>query len=205
MFYYLHGELAYLVPGLAVLDVGGVGYKLTVSGSTYDALPKSRQDATDVTLFTHMAVREDDVELFGFATETELDVFKLLITVSGIGPKAAMSILSAMTPEQFTLAVCTEDRKSISAANGIGAKTAARIILELRDKMLKESGGVLPDVEPVAAAPASAGHGKLNEALEALITLGYNRSDAMSVIKTLDIENMSLEEIIRASLKKLIR
>ena len=103
MFYYLCGKLTHLENNLAVLDVGGVGYKLTVSGTTYDAMPPNRsvKEPPTVRLYTHMAVREDGIELFGFATETELSSFKLLISVSGVGPKAAMSILSFLTPEKF--------------------------------------------------------------------------------------------------------
>lgn len=206
MFYYLRGNLVHVEPGMVVLDVGGVGYQLTVSGSTQSTLPaRSFSEAEEVLLYTYLAVREDGVELFGFATEQEKETFLLLITVSGVGPKAAMSILSAMTPEKFAIAVCSEDRKSISSANGIGPKTAARIILELRDKLLKESGGAFPAAAVDAPEVAPAGRGKLNEALDALMVLGYNRSDAMNLLKTLDVENMTLEELIRAALKKSAR
>ena len=207
MFYYLRGTLAYLQPGMAVLDVGGVGYQLTISATTQSALPaRSFSETQEVLLYTYLAVREDGIELFGFATEQEKETFELLITVSGVGPKAAMSILSAMTPEKFAIAVCSEDRKSISAANGIGPKTAARIVLELHDKLLKESGGAFPavssnDVHEVAPT----GRGKLNEALDALMVLGFNRSDALNILKNLDIEKMTLEELIRAALKQSAR
>ena len=132
MFYYLSGTLALAAPGLAVVDVGGVGYKLTISENTYAALP--RRGLTDaaapgVKLYTYMAVREDDIELFGFASEAELSSFRMLLGVSGVGPKAAMAILSILTPEKFALAVCMEDRKAIAKASGIGPKTAARIVL----------------------------------------------------------------------------
>ena len=136
MFYYISGKLAMLMPGFAVIDAGGVGYRLSISQNTYDSLPRSAADAEKVVkLYTWMAVREDDVELFGFASETELSSFKMLLTVSGVGPKAALSILSLLTPEKFALAVCTEDKKTIAKANGVGPKTAARIILELKDKL----------------------------------------------------------------------
>ena len=120
MFYYLQGKLAYTDLTTAVIDVGGVGYKLTVSGTTYSALPRTSAEPT-VKLYTYMAVREDEVELFGFYTEEELSAFKLLITVSGVGPKAAMAILTLLTPEKFALAVCSEDTKTLAKANGIGA------------------------------------------------------------------------------------
>lgn len=205
MFYYLKGALVHLENGLAVLDVGGVGYKLTISGTTYDAMPPNRSVATPPTvcLYTHMAVREDDVELFGFATQEELSSFKLLISVSGIGPKAAMSILTLLSPEKFALAVCTEDKKTIARANGIGPKTAARVILELKDKMLKETDLSSP-ISTAAPALAGASRGKLSEAVDALVVLGYSRAEATAVLKDLD-PSLELEEMIRAALKKLMK
>ena len=208
MFYYLCGKLALLKNDLAVIDVGGVGYKLTISGTTYEAMPANRsvKDPPTIKLFTYLAVREDGMELFGFATETELATFKLLITVSGVGPKAAMAILSHLTPEKFALAVCTDDKKTISKANGIGPKTAARVILELKDKLMKEAGGAdafASVASPLAGAPA-AKSGKLAEATDALMVLGYSRAEAMAAMKDMDIVNMELEEIIRLSLKRLM-
>lgn len=210
MFYYISGKLAHLENGVAVVDAGGVGYKLTISGTTYDAMPPNRsvKEPPNVLLYTYMAVREDGVELFGFANETELASFKLLISVSGVGPKAAMSILSLLTPEKFALAVCTEDKKTIAKANGIGPKTAARIILELKDKLMKEhAGDDLTSVTGVADSTlASNGkRGKLTEATDALIVLGYSRAEAMNALKDLNTDGMELEEIIRASLKKLMK
>ncbi|MBR3894731.1 MAG: Holliday junction branch migration protein RuvA [Clostridia bacterium] len=210
MFYYLSGKLARLENGIAVIDAGGVGYKLTISGTTYDAMPPNRsvKEPPTVLLYTHMAVREDGVELFGFATETELASFKLLITVSGVGPKAAMSILSLLSPEKFALAVCTEDKKTIAKANGIGPKTAARIILELKDKLMKEHAGEgLTSFSGSVSSPVSspAARGKLSEATDALIVLGYSKAEALNVLKTINTDGMDLEEIIRAALKKLMK
>ena len=211
MFYYISGKLAHLETGVAVIDAGGVGYKLTISGTTYDAMPPNRsvKEAPNVLLYTYMAVREDGIELFGFATETELASFKLLISVSGVGPKAAMSILSLLSPEKFALAVCTEDRKTIAKANGIGPKTAARIILELKDKLMKEhSADDFADLSTSASATApaaSAARGKLTEATDALIVLGYSRSEAANALKDIKIETMDLEGIIREALKKLMK
>ena len=207
MFYYLCGKLALLKNDLAVIDVGGVGYKLTISGTTYEAMPANRsvKDPPTIKLFTYLAVREDGMELFGFATETELATFKLLITVSGVGPKAAMAILSHLTPEKFALAVCTDDKKTISKANGIGPKTAARVILELKDKLMKEAGGsdaFASVASPIAGTPAKSG--KLAEATDALMVLGYSRAEAMAAMKDMDIAKMELEEIIRLSLKRLM-
>ena len=141
MFYYIKGTLAHLEPTFAVVDAGGVGYKLTISATTHDTMPPHLTGNTppEVKLYTHMAVREDGVELFGFGSHEELSAFKMLISVSGVGPKAAMAILSIFTPERFALAVCNNDTKAIAKANGIGAKTAARIVLELQDKLMKET------------------------------------------------------------------
>lgn len=211
MFYYISGKLARLESGVAVLDAGGVGYKLTISGTTYDAMPPNRsvKEPPVVLLYTYMAVREDGIELFGFATETELASFKLLISVSGVGPKAAMSILSLLSPEKFALAVCTEDKKTIAKANGIGPKTAARIILELKDKLMKEHAG--EDLSGAsstllsAQAPQTGTRGKLSEATDALIVLGYSRNEALSALKDLNTDSMDLETIIREALKKLMK
>ena len=206
MFYYLKGTLAHLESGVAVIDAGGVGYKLTISGTTYEAMPPSRsvKNPPIVKLYTHMAVREDGIELFGFATETELSTFKLLITVSGVGPKAALSILSQLTPEKFALAVCTDDKKAIAKANGIGPKTAARVILELKDKLMKETVDIGTDSFPISA-PAVGGTGKLHEATDALLVLGYSKAEALAALKDIDVSSMELEEIIRLSLKKLMK
>ncbi|MBE6565560.1 MAG: Holliday junction branch migration protein RuvA [Ruminococcaceae bacterium] len=207
MFYYLSGKLALLKNDLAVIDVGGVGYKLTISGTTYEAMPANRsvKEPPTIKLFTYLAVREDGLELFGFSTETELATFKLLITVSGVGPKAAMAILSHLTPEKFALAVCTDDKKTISKANGIGPKTAARVILELKDKLMKENGSFAGEMPASIAAVASpVKNNKLAEATDALMVLGYSRAEAMAAMKDMDIAKMELEEIIRLSLKRLM-
>jgi len=184
-----------------------VGFKLTVSGNTFQTLSPAASKKEIVKLYTELAVREDGMELFGFADEEEMNTFKLLITVSGVGPKAAMAVLTAFTPAKFALAVCTEDRKAIAKANGIGPKTAARIILELRDKMMSES--LLPSVEggtasPIAPAVPAAAGGKLSEAQEALLVLGYSKPQVLQVLHALDTSAMEVEDIIRAALKKLI-
>ena len=210
MFYYLSGKLAHLEAGVAVVDAGGVGYRLTISGTTYDAMPPNRsvKEPPTVKLYTHMAVREDGIELFGFANETERAYFKLLISVSGVGPKAAMSILSLLTPEKFALAVCTDDKKTIAKANGIGPKTAARIILELKDKLMKEHAGEdMGALTEIGVAPqaTSGKRGVLSEATDALLVLGYSRTEALSALKDLNTDTGELEEIIRLALKKLMK
>ncbi|MBQ2734782.1 MAG: Holliday junction branch migration protein RuvA [Clostridia bacterium] len=210
MFYYISGKLAHLETGVAVVDAGGVGYKLTISQTTYDAMPPNRsvKEPPQVLLYTYMAVREDGIELFGFSSETELASFKLLISVSGVGPKAAMSILSFLTPEKFALAVCSEDRKTIAKANGIGPKTAARIILELKDKLMKEHSAddLMSTLGSTDSGAVAAGkRGKLTEAVDALLVLGYSRAEATNALKDLNTDGMELEEIIRVTLKKMMK
>lgn len=216
MFYFIRGKLAMLEReqdrGFAVIDAGGVGYKLTVSGTTYDRMPPhlSVSEPPTVKLFTYMSVREDDVELFGFSSLEELSAFKMLISVSGVGPKVALSILSLLTPEKFAIAVCADDKKTISKASGVGAKTAARIVLELKDKLMKSSF-VSEDVLMNADASASTGadstpsaRKKISEATDALTVLGYNRAQINTVLASIDTNSLSLEEIIKSALKKLI-
>lgn len=211
MFYYIKGKLTFSNPSMAVVEAGGVGYKLTVSETTWRSLPRaSLTDPKEVLLFTYFSVREDGVELYGFGDERELSSFKMLLSVSGVGPKAAMSILSQLTPEKFALAVCTEDKKAISKAPGVGPKTAARIILDLRDKLMKEtsmgdddlSAAITDHSDEAAGAPA---RGKLTEAQDALVVLGYTRAEAQNALKGLDVTALSLEDIIKQALKKLIK
>lgn len=205
MFYYISGKLAMANPTTAVIDAGGVGYKLTISENTYNSLPPRSSDAPVAKLYTYMAVREDDVELFGFASEAELSSFKLLLTVSGVGPKAAISILSLLTPERFALAVCTEDKKTIAKANNIGPKTAARIILELKDKLAKTTDlGEAANASIESVAPMT-NTGKLAEAQDALMVLGYSRNEALNALKNIDTQSLELEEIIKRALKQLMR
>lgn len=207
MFYYVSGILAHLTPTFAVIDAGGVGYKMTISQNTYESLPRSAGgEAVSAQLYTYLSVREDGIELFGFVGEAELSTFKMLLGVSGVGPKAAISILSLLTPEKFALAVCTDDKKTIAKANGIGPKTAARIILELQDKLLKEAPAERTN-QTIAVAMTSEGTstGKLTEAQDALMVLGYNRSEALAALQSIDISGMELEDIIRQALKKLMK
>ena len=214
MFYYINGKLATLIRdgdrGIAVIDAGGVGYKFTVSGTTYDMMPPhlSVSEAPTVKLFSYMSVREDGIELFGFATQEELSAFKMLISVSGVGPKVALSVLSLLTPEKFALAVCSDDKKLISKANGVGAKTAARIVLELKDKLLKSSlvdpGTSEAITASIPAQTAAGGRSKLSEAQDALTVLGYNRAQINTALSSIDTASLSLEDIIKAALKKLI-
>ena len=203
MFYYLSGILAHREAGFAVIDCGGVGYKLTVSQNTLSDLDRIASKADKVKLFTYLAVREDDVELFGFYTEEELATFKLLLTVSGIGPKAAMGVLSAFTPDGLAKAVSTEDTKAISRANGIGAKGAARIVLELKDKLSYSTSDSAEPIKVSASAPKSSS--KLTEAAEALGALGYSRAEINSVLAKLNTNGMESGDIIRAALAQFMK
>ncbi|MBR6708284.1 MAG: Holliday junction branch migration protein RuvA [Clostridia bacterium] len=205
MFYYISGGLAHLEPNAAVVDAGGVGYYLTISQTTHSALPHPAVPMPQVKLYTYMAVREDAVDLFGFATNEELSAFKLLISVSGVGPKAAISILSLLTPEKFALAVCSEDTKTLSRAQGVGAKTAARIVLELKDKLLRESKEVNTTAAALETIKPGASTNRLTEAQDALIVLGYTRGEALTALRAIDTTGMELEDIIRAALKKLMK
>ncbi len=206
MFYYINGRLALKENCTAVLDVGGVGYKLTISGTTYDALPAANSltgEAKQVKLFTYLAVREDDIELFGFYSGEELSAFKMLISVSGVGPKAAMAVLTLLTPEKFALAVCSEDTKTLSKASGVGAKTAARIVLELKDKLSKENPDKTAKIG--SFAPSDVSRGNLTEAQDALVVLGYTRAEAVAALKGIDISGLEIEDIIKLALKKLMK
>lgn len=210
MFYYIRGPLVLLEQNSAAVDAAGVAYRMSISRTTYEALPKAafRTEPPVVTLYTYLAVREDGMELYGFACEDELASFRMLISVSGVGPKVALSVLSQLTPEKFALAVCTEDKKSLSKANGVGPKTAARIILELKDKLANSvfssgdggSGASLQQTEAGAKSPSKAA-----EAADALMVLGYNRTEALAALRDIDIDALPLEDIIRTALKKLIR
>ena len=201
MFYYLDGTVAEILPGLAVIDCGGVGYACKTTNNTLAALKKGQRGK----LYTHLNVGEGIFELYGFATQNELNSFRMLIGVSGVGPKAALAILSAATPEALAMAVGTEDAKALTAAPGIGKKIAQRIILELKDKMARETAGGLDfsGGKGVPAAPLFAS--KATEAAQALAVLGYSSQEVQMALKGVDVETLPLEEIIRQSLKKMVK
>lgn len=193
MFYYVKGELVMTDPQSAVVDCGGVGYKLTVSMNTLSHLTELGKK---VCLYTHFSVREDAVELFGFYDTEELYAFRLLISVSGVGPKAAIAILSLLSPAKFALAVSTGDTKTLSKASGVGAKTAARIVLELKDKV--SATAVADDGEAVVE---TARGGIMDDAIEALMVLGYQRQAAQKALA--GCKGETLEELMRAALNKI--
>lgn len=205
MFYHISGELALCEPSLAVIDCGGVGYKITISQMSYDSLVASVGDR--VKLFTHLQVKEDGIELFGFLTKEEIDCFRLLISVSGVGPKAAMAILSMFTPDRFIMCVQSEDSRALSRAPGVGAKTAARIILELRDKC----GGVSIAAMERSFAAEVAAHkntsrgSSFTEAADALTALGYSRAEVLDMLKGINTDGLDTAAIISAALKRLAK
>ncbi len=201
MFYYLYGELAYREGNMCVIDCNGVGYKLTVSMITADSLLTKL--GKKVKLYTHLAVREDGVEIFGFLSNEEKECFNKLTSVSGIGPKVAMNILSAHTPENLAVAVATDDVTLLAKTPGIGKKTAQRIILELKDKL---SFTISNDstFESYSAVNLQSKSENISEAVEALMVLGYDKPTIMSGIKGVD-PNMDPAEIIKHVLKKIAR
>ena len=204
MFYYLSGELAYRDLSTCVIDCGGVGYKLTVSYLTSEAYMSKL--GKQVKLYTHLAVREDGIELFGFGSYEEKECFNRLTSVSGIGPKAAMSILSTMTPEKLAVAICTDDAKAIAKSPGIGAKSAARIILELKDKMSKEMlNDAITNPSSNVSASVFVSNSAFSEASEALAVLGYDKATVMSALKGVDASISDVGEIIKQALKRLAR
>lgn len=200
MFYYISGKVAAAEANLVVIDAGGVGYAINTSYLSARSVRVGEQ----ATFFTHLRVAENVFEIYGFARKEELDSFKLLLNISGVGPKAAVAILSTVTPEKLALCVISGDEKSLTAAPGVGKKLAQRILLELKDKMTREqleSASGMTGVE----LPASVGgaSGNLEDALAALMELGYPRAAASSALQGVDVANLGVEEIIRAALKRL--
>jgi Holliday junction DNA helicase RuvA len=198
MIYAVHGKVEHTEPHLAVIDTGGVCYAVNTSLQTLSRIKKGESTR----LYTYLYLREGICELYGFFSREELSSFKLLIAISGVGPKAAVSILSASTPERLALAVITGDEKALTVAPGIGKKLAQRIILELKDKLSKSSSGQLSQVPP--GAEFDTGGSPLSDAQAALCVLGYTPVEAAMAVKGLD-ESMPLEEIIRQALKGMTR
>ena len=198
MLYYVNGPVAEIESGLAVIDCGGVGYACATTNYTLSQLKKGER----AKLYTYLNVREDAVELFGFASQSELRSFKMLIGVSGVGPKAALSILSATTPQQLAMAVVMGDEKTLTAAPGIGKKIAQRIILELKDKLAREQDSFEAGSAP---APMPLSSSKSGEAAAALAVLGYGSQEITAALKGIDMAALPLEEIIRQALKKMVK
>ncbi len=201
MFYYVKGTVAHIAPYLAVIDCGGVGYACHTTNNTLSYLKKGESGQ----LFTHLNVREDAMELYGFATENELNCFQMLIAVSGVGPKAAISILSSTTPEGLAMSIITGDEKSLTVAQGIGKKIAQRIILELKDKLAKGQLGQTAGESYGGTGVTVIPQNKASEAAAALAVLGYSQAEVGVALKGVDVENLALEDIVRQALKKMVK
>jgi len=201
MFYYLEGIVAIIGQNLAVIDIGGVGYACLTTLNTLSRLETGKK----VRLYTYCNIKEDAFDIYGFYDLSEKRCFELLLGVSGVGPKAALSILSANTPESFAIAVINDDDTALTMAQGVGKKLAARIILELKDKMSKETGslkgaGYVPP-QGDAGQPAS----KQRDAAAALAVLGYSQGEISAAMRGIDINELSVEEIIREVLKQSVK
>lgn len=198
MFYSLRGTLIYTENTIAVVECGGVGYKCLTTAATMASLPPIGEE---VFLLTYMNVREDAVDLFGFSSQAELESFRMLISVSGVGPKAGLAILSVLSPDRFALSVAAGDAKALTAAPGVGPKLAQRIVLELKDKISSERLSESLGGSSAAALDAVSGtKSNTGEAISALMALGYSQTEAASVIAKLDA-GLSVEDLIKGALK----
>lgn len=200
MFYSITGKVVYFDTQSVALETGGVAFHCNTTRTT---LQKVAEKGSTATLYTYLNVREDALDLFGFSTQQELDSFKLLISVSGVGPKVALAILSELSPEKLALALSTGDSKALTRAQGVGSRLAQRVILELKDKVAK--GLVLPADSPeIEAAGRASADGNASEAVSALSMLGYSQSEAAMAVSKLD-GSLPVEELIRQALKGLAR
>lgn len=200
MFYYVQGTVSHIAPNLAVIDCGGVGYACRTTSNTLGTLEKGKVSK----LYTFLNVKEDAFELYGFASERELHSFQLLLSVSGVGPKAAIGILSFNSPEGLAMAIVSGNEKALTSVPGIGKKIAQRIILELKDKLAKGQLTVSGS-EVFSGGITVIPEDKTAEASAALAVLGYSQQEIMLAMKGIDFENLSLEEIIKQCLKKMVR
>lgn len=196
MFYSLTGKLVHMEPGMLAVECGGVAFKCFTSMHTQKNMPRIGEVTT---VYTHLNVREDALDLFGFASKSEMNCFKMLTGISGVGPKVALAILSEMTPEGVAMAAASGDSKSFTRANGVGPKLAQRIVLELKDKVKKMavSGGELSLAADVGVVSASQ---NAEQAVQALAVLGYTQSEAAQAVAKLD-SSLPTEELIRLALK----
>lgn len=198
MFYHISGKVSDIEPNLVIIDCSGIGFALNASVNTLSRL----QIGESAKLYTYENVREDAFDLFGFFDKQEKRCFEMLIGVSGVGPKAAISILSSSTPEGLAMAVISGDEKALTAAPGIGKKIAQRILLELKDKIAKETSGIA--VGSMSSAVPSNGS-KLSDAVSALAVLGYSNSEITVVMKDIDVDSTALEDIIKQALRKMLK
>ena len=201
MFYYVNGTVAETGPNLAVIDCGGVGYACATTNYTLSQLKKGER----AKLYTHLHVREDIFELYGFSSQAELNSFRMLIGVSGVGPKAALSVLSATTPQNLALSIVTGDEKALTAAPGIGKKIAQRIILELKDKLAKGQTASIQGESYGGSGITVIPENKLSEASAALAVLGYSQGEINLALKGVDLDSLTLEQVIKEALKKMMK
>ncbi len=202
MFYHLEGIVAELGQNLAVLDCGGLGFALNVTINTQSRL----KIGDKAKLFITESIGETNFDLFGFADKSERRCFEMLMAVSGIGPKAALSILSCNSPESLALAILNDDLKALTVAPGIGKKIAQRVILELKDKIGKELGAADWSMPAISSPAAPAGENKaLNDALAGLAVLGYSSAELGPVLKRMDCSGMDAQQIIKAVLKQMVK
>lgn len=199
MLYNLKGTLTVSDVNFIVVECGGVGFKCFTTLNTVKQIGKT---GDTVNVYTYLAVREDAMDLYGFSSLAELDAFKLLITVSGIGPKAAASILSELSPDKLAVCIASGDAKAITKAQGVGKKTAERVVLELKDKMGAIAVGDVSDA--VSSAASVSANSDSAEAVEALVALGYAQSDAAVVVGAMD-KSLSVDEMIKLGLKQLAK
>lgn len=197
MFYYLEGMVSVIEPSLVVIDVGGVGYGCFTTMNTISYLETGKKTR----LYTYCNIKEDAFDIYGFHDMSEKRCFEMLLSVSGVGPKAALAILSSTTPDNLMMAIITENDKALTAAPGIGKKIAQRIILELKDKASKEGAAIGGGKTAGGAVPVVIPGNKLNEVTAALSVLGYSQAEITAAMRNMDIESMSVEEIIRQVLK----
>ena len=199
MFYHIEGTVTELEPNLVVLDCGGVGYALNATMNTVSYIHMDDK----VKLYVAEAIGENNFDLYGFYTKGEKRCFELLVSVSGIGPKAALSILSYSTPETLALAIMNDDVKALTVAPGVGKKIAQRVILELKDKMSKETAG--QEIRLPATVPVTGQSDTMGDAMTALAVLGYSSAEIAPALKKIDVTGMSAEEIIKAVLKQMVK
>ena len=201
MFHYLSGIATELMPGLAVIDCGGVGFEINTSAYTLSQLKAGEKTK----LYTYVHIREDVFEIYGFSGKSEKRCFEMLLGVSGVGPKAALSILSVNTPESLIMSIVSGNERAITAAAGVGKKIAQRVILELKDKMAKETESVSFQDATAFSPVAVSDRSKLGDASAALAVLGYSAPEINAALKAVDTENLTLEQIIKAALKQMMK
>lgn len=201
MFYYLNGTLAHVGPNLAVIDCGGVGYACKTTNYTLASLKRGEK----AKLYTYLHVREEIFELYGFASENELNCFLMLIGVSGVGPKAALAILSSVSPERLATAIITSDEKALTGAPGVGKKIAQRVILELKDKLAKGQLNTAAGESYGGTGVTVIPENKASEAGAALAVLGYAPAEINEALKGIPMDELPLEAVIKQALKKMVK